>query len=105
MPDGINSIRLIPGLAPNPETGPVKKDQASAEAEGRFADLFSRLIDSVNDLQGESAQVQQAFMAGEPVELHQVMIKAREAGIATDLLLQIRNKLLTAYQEIMRMPM
>ena len=64
----------------------------------------NRLIQNVNQLHDESGQIQQAFLAGEPVELHQIMIKAEEAGIATDLLLEIRNKLMTAYNEIMRMP-
>jgi flagellar hook-basal body complex protein FliE len=38
------------------------------------------------------------------VELHQVMIKAEEAGLATDLLLEIRNKLINAYNQLMNMP-
>ena len=63
------------------------------------------MIGDVNDLQMESAQLQQAFLAGEPVELHQVMIKAEEAGLSMDLLLEIRNKLVNAYNEIIRMPM
>ena len=44
-------------------------------------------------------------MAGEPIELHEVMIRAEQAGVATDLLLEIRNKLVTAYNEVLRMPM
>ncbi|MEE8404551.1 MAG: flagellar hook-basal body complex protein FliE [candidate division Zixibacteria bacterium] len=43
-------------------------------------------------------------MNGDPVELHQVMIKAEEAGLATDLLLEIRNRLISAYNELIRMP-
>ncbi|MBU2652480.1 MAG: flagellar hook-basal body complex protein FliE [Bacteroidetes bacterium] len=48
--------------------------------------------------------MQQAFLDGEPVELHQVMVKAEEAGIATELLIEIRNKLVDAYSELIRMP-
>ena len=43
-------------------------------------------------------------MNGDPVELHQVMIKAEEAGVAMDLLLEIRNRLLNAYNDLIRMP-
>ncbi len=74
------------------------------ETEGSFTDLFSNLINSVNDLHGESAQIQEAFLSGEPVELHQVMIKAEEAGIATELLLEIRNRIVNALNEMLRMP-
>ena len=63
------------------------------------------MIDQVNGLQQDAAQIQEAFMSGEPDELHQVMIKAQEAGIAMDLLLEIRNKLGDAYNELMRMPL
>ena len=55
-------------------------------------------------IQKDSAQLQEAFMNGEPVEIHQMMIKAQEAGISMDLLLEVRNKLVNAYSEIMRMP-
>jgi flagellar hook-basal body complex protein FliE len=43
------------------------------------------------------------MVAGEPVDLHEVMISSEEAGIAFDLMMEIRNKLLDAYQEIQRM--
>ena len=62
------------------------------------------MINSVNQLQTETGQAQEALMNGDPVELHQVMIKAEEAGLATDLLLEIRNRLISAYNELIRMP-
>ncbi|MFQ6008178.1 MAG: flagellar hook-basal body complex protein FliE, partial [Candidatus Zixiibacteriota bacterium] len=74
------------------------------EAKKNFGDLLVSLIDSVNELQKESAQSQDAFLNGEPVELHQVMIKAEEAGLAMELLLEIRNRLVNAYNELLRMP-
>ena len=41
---------------------------------------------------------------GQPIELHQVMIAAEKAGIALELLVETRNRLVEAYQELMRMP-
>ena len=73
--------------------------------QANFGDLLSNAINSVNDLQTQSVRAQEALLAGEPIELHDVMIKAEQAGLALDLMLEIRNKLLNAYNEIMRMPM
>ena len=95
---------LVPGLAE--QVKPESAGKAHIEVEGKknFGDLFANLINSVNDLHMESAQIQDAFLNGEPVELHQVMIKAEEAGLAMDLLLEIRNRLVNAYNELLRMP-
>lgn len=102
--NGITSQRLVPGLIE--QIG--SKVTAPRAEEGKppaFADMVTDLIESVNQAQIKSGQMQEAFLAGEPVELHQLMIKAEEAGVATDLLLEIRNRLLDAYREIMKMPM
>lgn len=99
-----NINRLLPGLIE--QQGATKGENNLPEIENKenFTEIFSNLIDSVNTLQMDSSQIQEAFMSGEPVELHQIMIKAKEAGLGMDLLLEIRNKLLNAYQELMRMP-
>jgi flagellar hook-basal body complex protein FliE len=99
--DAINIGRMVPGLVERLEGTNKTADAPS----GLFAEKLAQVIDSVNDLQSESARMQDAFMTGEPVELHQVMIKAEEAGLAMDLLLEVRDKLVSAYNELARMPM
>lgn len=99
-----NVIRILPGSTEQVVSGQTGKVQPEAKSEDSFTDVFTNLINSVNDLQKESAQIQEAFLSGEPVELHQVMIKAEEAGLAMDLLLEIRNRLVNAYNELLRMP-
>lgn len=102
---GVGNInRLVPGLIERFDVNQGEKNRPESKSETNFTEVFSNMIQSVDNLQKESSQVQEALMAGEPVELHQVMIKAEEAGIAMDLLLQIRNKLVDAYNEMMRMP-
>jgi flagellar hook-basal body complex protein FliE len=100
-----NVSRLVPGLiervSPKTTVEPKKADNAE---EGNFGQLLSDFVNSVNDLHHESGQIQEDFLACEPVELHQVMVKAEEAGVATELLIEIRNKLIDAYSELMRMP-
>ncbi len=105
MSNGIGAInRLVPGLIE--QTSSIKPDitKTTDTKEAGFSEMFSEMIGSVNSIQKDSAQMQEAFMNGEPVEIHQMMIKAQEAGISMDLLLEVRNKLVNAYSEIMRMP-
>ncbi|MDH3892617.1 MAG: flagellar hook-basal body complex protein FliE [candidate division Zixibacteria bacterium] len=103
---GINNTqRLVPGLIERPGGKIVDLPKDETVKQANFTEMLSGLVNNVNELHDESGRIQQAFLAGEPVELHQIMIKAEQAGIATDLLLEIRNKLMTAYNEIMRMPL
>ena len=83
---------LTPGKS---VAGPGPLDPA--EAAGSF-------IDAVNGLQMEAGALQQSLYSDSPTELHRVMIAAQEAGTATELMVEIRNKLVEAYQELMRMP-
>ena len=97
--------RLVPGLIEPSGLGITPPKPGGEVGGAKFSELVSDLISSVNDAQKDAAAAQQAFVAGEPIELHQVMIKAEEAGISTELLLQIRNRLVDGFKEIMRMPM
>lgn len=99
-----NITRLVPGIAQQTgisQTPAVVNPAGSGE---KFTDMLSSLVNSVNDAQASSAQAQQAMMNGDAVELHQVMIKAEEAGLSMDFLLEIRNRLVNAYNDVMRMP-
>lgn len=104
----VNAIltqRLVPGLIEGAGGAAKLAGPEEAGKKAAFGDMLSEMLESVNQVQKESGQIQQAFLAGEPVELHQLMIKAEEAGVATDLLLEVRNKLLDVYREIIKMPM
>lgn len=97
--------RVIPGLLEiaNPSREGLTKPEDKSS--GNFTELLSNLVKNVNEVQHESSELQQAFLNGEPVELHQVMVKAEEAGLAMELLLEIRNKLVNAYSDLIRMPL
>ncbi|PWB67866.1 flagellar hook-basal body complex protein FliE [candidate division GN15 bacterium] len=86
-----------PGIQPPMNQPPA--EQAS------FGEVLSNAINSVNQAQMDSAEAQKALLNGEPIELHDVMIKAEEAGLTLDLMLEIRNKLLNGYNELIHMPM
>jgi flagellar hook-basal body complex protein FliE len=68
-----------------------------------FDDTLKSLISRVDSQLKEADQMTEDFAAGKNQNLHEVMIASEKAGISLKFLIQIRNKLLEAYQEIMRM--
>lgn len=69
-----------------------------------FSDFLNNAISDVNKLQLESEELNEAFAMGKNDNIHQVMIAAEKADMALQFTIQIRNKVLEAYQEIIRMP-
>lgn len=69
-----------------------------------FSSMLMKSINSVNDVQKEAGRLGDAFVMGDPsVSLAEVMIAKQKSGIAFEATLQVRNKLLGAYKEIMAM--
>jgi len=72
---------------------------------GAFQEVFANAVRGVESLgQTANASVEQ-FLAGEGGELHSVVLATQRAELSFDLMLQMRNKIVNAYQEIMRMQM
>ncbi|MDD4053126.1 MAG: flagellar hook-basal body complex protein FliE [candidate division Zixibacteria bacterium] len=97
--NGISIIR--PPLGP--VTAGISQPKAAPEGKESFGDLLSKAITDVNDLQSTAATAQDKLVRGDAAELHQVMIAAEKAGISFDLLLEVRKRLVEAYQELSRM--
>lgn len=68
-----------------------------------FSEMLKNKLDEVNDKQIEAEETTQSFIKGEDTDIHEVMIKTEEAKLSLQLAVQIRNKLVEAYQEINRM--
>jgi flagellar hook-basal body complex protein FliE len=68
-----------------------------------FLDTLKEKLDEVNDKQIEAENVTEAFIKGEDVDIHEVMLKSEEAKLSLQMAVQIRNKLVEAYQELNRM--
>ena len=81
----------------------VQTNKSVKENGNSFQDTLAGLVSDVNSQLNESDQLTQDFAIGKNKNIHEVMIAAEKAGISLKFLLQIRNKLLDAYQEIMRM--
>ena len=81
-----------------------KTDEASpGEAIGAFGDILKASMQQVNKLQNDANKATETYAVGGPIELHQVMISVEKAELALEMTTQIRNKVLSAYQEISRM--
>lgn len=93
----ISPIRPLP-------TPPVEAP-AGAGGAGDFRSLMESVIGRVEQARAEAGQAVESFLAGEGGELHGVVLATQRAELALELFLQARNKVVQAYQEIMRMPM
>lgn len=83
--------------------GATGRKQPTQDVADAFGDALSSAITEVDRLQKGSEAAQGAFAAGEDVELHDVLIRIEEAEIAFKTMMEVRNKLISAYQEVMRM--
>ncbi|QOY34465.1 flagellar hook-basal body complex protein FliE [Anaerobacillus isosaccharinicus] len=92
-----NSVMNING-----GTQPVKK-LTSAEAQNSFKVALSDALHKVNDAQHASSRATEKLARGESIDLHQVMITAQKASISLQATIEVRNKVVEAYQEVMRM--
>lgn len=78
-------------------------DRSDKSNRSAFSDYLKEAISKTNNLILESEMINENFTAGRTDNIHQVMIAAEKADIAFQFTMQIRNKLLDAYNEIMRM--
>lgn len=70
-----------------------------------FGQMLKSAVDSVNDTQMKAGELQRAYELGEEsVDLTQVMIQMQKASISFEAMTQVRNKVITAYQDVMNMP-
>lgn len=85
-----------------PEVPGSRKLDGSGKGEG-FGQALRDAITTTNDLQKQSNQEIEKLMTGETQDLHETMIAVQKADLSFQMMMQVRNKLLQAYQEIMRM--
>ena len=110
----MDPLKLMPGgprLGSLPSLGAARPMDAAAAggANGAvggasFADALQSAMDQVQALQDTANQEAVKVATGQSQDLHTAMIATEKATLALDLTVQVRNKVLEAYQEIMRLP-
>lgn len=74
----------------------------AAAPERSFADMLNENLQQVNDLQGQADNLVAKVAAGDLESVQAAMVSLEKASLALDLTVQVRNKVLEAYQELMR---
>lgn len=98
MDNMLNQMRLMTLAAQG------KQDYASLNTEtGDFADILQNSITKVNEEQKAAHGLAQSFEAGETTNIEEVMISLQKASLSFQEMVQVRNKLVAAYNEIMSM--
>ncbi len=98
----LSEMRALQARAAQELEQPAQSTPASG---GQFADMMQQAIDQVNSSQQYSSGLARALEAGDPnVDISQVMVAMQKSSVSFQALTEVRNKLLTAYQDIMNMP-
>jgi flagellar hook-basal body complex protein FliE len=97
----MNDITLAPSVG-NLTPAAGEPPRTAAAPGGGFGELLQSCLDRVNLLQSEADRASENLAVGGQVDIHSAMIAVEKAGIALELALQIRNKLLNAYETLMR---
>jgi flagellar hook-basal body complex protein FliE len=99
-------LAQIRSLSAQTKVGTSQAPQTQQTGPGEFANILRQGLDSVNQTQEKASQLTDAFARGTPgVELPQVMLAAAKANVSFHALSEVRNRLVSAYQDIMNMQM
>ncbi len=98
------SVPITPIRAPVaiPQIAPLSPSTSSS---GGFQSALSEAIGRVEQFQQNSNTAISKFLSGEDEEVHKVALATQQAEISFDLFLQVRNKVISAYQAVMQMQM
>src|SRR5262245_31543888 len=86
-----------------PAIAPISSPVQSPSAGGAFQSAFADAVSKVESFQNNADASVQRFLSGEGEELHHVAITAQQAELSFQLFMQVRNKIVTAYQQMMQM--
>ena len=81
----------------------IKDKQGTDKADGSFTGILKHAINTVNQAKIEADQAVQELATGNEKDIHQTMIALEKAEVSFQLMMQVRNKIVSAYEEIMRM--
>lgn len=93
----------VGGIQMPAELAQTSATQSTQPAGSSFASMLGQFVSDVNSQQAASAQTVGALQSGQNVPLHKAVIAMEEANVSFQLMVEVRNRLLDSYQEIMRM--
>ena len=100
----LSQLRTAQALASRKPQGAKESAAPAAGEPGGFANALKTSLDSVAKTQNHASELQKSFTVGDPnTNLQDVMIATQKSGIAFQQAIQVRNKLVQAYHDIMNM--
>lgn len=81
---------------------PITESKGAAEIAGSFGEMLEKSLNNLEQLDRTVNALNQKFAAGQNVDVHTLMIASERAQLGLQLTVQVRNKVIEAYQEIMR---
>jgi flagellar hook-basal body complex protein FliE len=97
-------LEQIRSLQAQTRSGAAQPQTQQTRDLGEFANILRQGLDQVNQIQQRADQLSEAFQRGTPgVELPQVMLEMSKASVSLQAVSQVRNRLISAYQDIMNM--
>lgn len=85
------------------DSAPSIQPSAPASSTGSFENLLGNFVGDVSQKQTAANDTVNALFSGQNVSLHQTMISMEEANLSFQMMVEVRNKLLDSYQELMKM--
>ncbi|HZQ98176.1 MAG TPA: flagellar hook-basal body complex protein FliE [Chloroflexota bacterium] len=103
QPQQSNVVPQPPIAAERQQSRPDSASGGPGDAAASFAKLLGDAVQNIDGLQKAADANVQKLATGQPVDLHDVTISMEQANLTFQLGMQVRNKLIDAYQEVMRM--
>ncbi len=94
------AVPILEKGTPVAPSAPAGTDAGKSES---FSDIFGKAMQNLNDIQLNADETVKKFLTGEVTDLHTVVIALEKAKLSMQLAVEVRNKLIEAYQEISRM--
>ena len=95
MTNGISGIRILPAEIEMPRARPVEQ--------GKFLETLQDAMDQAQNAQGEAETKVAELLNGTGADVHTAMIAVEKADLSFQLMMQVRNKIVQAYQQISNM--
>jgi flagellar hook-basal body complex protein FliE len=96
-----NPIQGLPLPQPNVDLGSATPKQESGGP--GFLDTLKSAVNQMNDLQSQADSQVAGMLNGDGQDVHSAMIAVEKANLSFELMVQVRNKIVSAYQEVSRM--
>ena len=99
--DPLQSLTSLSPLQPLMEPGKASEAQGGTD----FSDLLKQAMQEVSDVEHSANQEARNLMTGEATDMHSAILAVQKADVSFQMMMAVRSKLISAYQEVMRMPM